>query len=226
MSAVRFHPTRSLRTIRHLLILCGASLVCFSASPAWAGIPTDQVKTSVDQVLRIVEDPALKQESRASDRRAAIRKEAESLFDFAETGKRTLGQHWQSLSESQQREFVSLFTDLLERSYLARIEKYGGEQIVYEGDSIDGDLATVRTKFVTKQGTEVPVDYRLQRRGDRWLVYDVFVEGVSLVANYRAQFDRIMRTSSYQELARRLRASNAEFGASGPSSSGPRPPRS
>jgi phospholipid transport system substrate-binding protein len=226
MSADRIDPARSLRMIRHMLILCGVGLACFSASPAWAGIPTDQVKTSVDQVIQILQDPALKEESRASDRRAAIRKVAESLFDFAETGKRALGQHWQSLSESQQREFVSLFTDLLERSYIARIEKYGGERIVYEGDSIDGELATVKTKFVTKQGTEIPVDYRLLRSGDRWLVYDVFVEGISLVGNYRAQFDRIMRTSSYQELARRMRASNAEFAAPGASSSGTRTPRS
>jgi phospholipid transport system substrate-binding protein len=198
-----------------------ASLLSLCPAQTWAGVPTEQVKVSIEQVIRTVQDPNLKQESRAEERRAAIRKVAEGLFDFTETGKRALGRHLQELNESQQREFVSLFTDLLERSYISRIEQYSGERIVYAADSIDGDTATVRTKFITKQGTEIPVDYRLLRRGDRWLVYDVFVEGVSLVSNYRTQFDRIMRTASYSELARRMRASNAEFAAPGA-----RPPRS
>ncbi len=160
----------------------------------------------------------------AEERRAAIRKQAEALFDFTETAKRALGRHWPELSDVQQREFVSLFTDLLERSYIGRLEQYGGERIVYAGDSIEGDTATVRTKFITKQGTEIPVDYRLLRRGDRWLAYDVFVEGISLVSNYRTQFDRIMRTASYPELVRRMRANQAEFGA--PGAQPARPPRS
>ena len=191
---------------------------------AWAGAPTDQIKGTIDQVIQTVEDPALRQPSMAEERRAAIRKQAEALFDFTETAKRALGRHWPELSGVQQREFVSLFTDLLERSYISRVEQYGGERIVYAGDSIEGDTATVRTKFITKQGTEIPVDYRLLRRGDRWLAYDVFVEGISLVSNYRTQFDRIMRTASYPELVRRMRANQAEFGA--PGAQPARPPRS
>jgi phospholipid transport system substrate-binding protein len=198
-----------------------AGLLGLFPPQAWAGVPSEQVKGSIEQVVRVLQDPNLKQESMAEERRAAIRKQAEALFDFTETAKRALGRHWQELNESQQREFVSLFTELLERSYTNRIEQYSGERIVYSGDSIDGDTATVRTKFITKQGTEIPVDYRLLRRGDRWLVYDVFVEGVSLVLNYRTQFDRILRTASYTELVRRMRANNAEF--AGP---GARPPRS
>jgi phospholipid transport system substrate-binding protein len=206
-------PIRSDRIIRRLLATCATGVVCLSPLQAWAGAPTDQLKSSVDDVIRIVQDPKLKQESRADERRAAIRKEAEALFDFTETAKRTLGRHWQTLNEGQQREFVSLFTDLLERAYIGRIEQYSGERIVYMGDAADGESATVKTKFATNQATEIPVDYRLLRRGDRWLVYDVFVEGVSLVANYRAQFDRIMRTGSYQELAKRMRAHQSEFSA-------------
>lgn len=212
---MRTAPTRSARIIRRLLTTCAAGLACLSSLQAWAGAPTDQVKNSVDGVIRIVQDPQLKQESRADERRAAIRKEAEALFDFTETAKRALGRHWETLSDGQQREFVSLFTDLLERAYIIRIEQYSGERIVYVGDSAEGESATVKTRFVTKQGTEIPVDYRLLRRGDRWLVYDVFVEGVSLVANYRTQFDRIMRTGSYQELVRRMRAHQSEFGTPG-----------
>lgn len=198
---------------RRALAISVAGLLCLFSPPAWAGAPTEQLKGSIDQVIRILQDPKLKQESMAAERRAAIRKQAEAIFDFTETGKRALGQHWQSLTDSQQQEFTSLFTDLLERSYVTRIEQYSGEPIVYVGDSTEGDTATVRTKFVTKQGTEIPIDYRLIRRGDRWLAYDVLVEGISLVSNYRTQFDRIMRTASYPELARRMRAHEAEFSA-------------
>jgi phospholipid transport system substrate-binding protein len=199
---------------------------CFVPLPASAGAPTDQLKAPVDEVIRILRDPRLKPESMAGTRRAAIRKEAEAIFDFQETARRALGRHWQSLSAAEQREFVSLFTDLLERAYLGKIERYGGEPIVYTGDTIEGELATVNTKFITKQGTDIPIEYRLFRHDDRWRVYDVLVERVSLIANYRTQFDRIMRTGSYQELARRLRANQAEFSAPAASQQGTRTPRS
>ena len=175
-----------------------------------AGAPTDQLKSSVEQIVKVLEDPALKTDSRAKDRRAAIRKEAEVVFDFTETAKRALGRHWQGLSEKDRQEFTGLFTDLIERAYISKIERYSGERIAYAGEAIDGGLATVRTRFVTKQGTEVPVDYRMQQRGDRWFVYDVSVEGVSLINNYRTQFDKIIQTSSYAELVRKMKA--AEVG--------------
>jgi len=210
--------------VQRAVTVSAAGLLCLFSGQVWAGAPTEQLKGSIEQVIRILEDPKFRQESMAAVRRAEIRKQAEAIFDFTETGKRALGQHWQSLNDSQRQEFISLFTDLLERSYITRIEQYSGEQIVYAGESIEGDTATVRTKFVTKQGTEVPVDYRLIRRGDRWLAYDVLLEGISLVSNYRTQFDRIMRTASYPELARRMRAHQSEFGA--PGSPSARPPRS
>jgi phospholipid transport system substrate-binding protein len=175
-----------------------------------AGAPTDQLRSSVEQIVKVLEDPALKTESRVKDRRAAIRKEAEVVFDFTETAKRALGRHWQGLSEKDRQEFTGLFTDLIERAYISKIERYSGERIAYAGEAVDGGLATVRTRFVTKQGTEVPVDYRMQQRGDRWFVYDVSVEGVSLINNYRTQFDKIIQTSSYAELVRKMKA--AEVG--------------
>jgi len=206
------------------LAVSAAALLAFLPAPARAGAPTDQVKGGVDLVIRVLQDPKLKGASMEAERRAAIRKEAEGIFDFGETSRRALGRHWQELDESQQREFVSMFTDLLEHAYIARIEQYSGEQIVYDGDTVDGDTATVRTKFITQKGTEIPVDYRLLRRGDRWLAYDAIVEGVSLVSNYRTQFDHIMRTGSYPELARRMRAHQSEFGA--PAGQPERPPKS
>lgn len=184
-----------------------AGLCLLYVSIVWAGVPTEQLRTSVDQVIVILQDPSLKAESKVQERRAAVRKEADNIFDFEETAKRALGPHWQKLSEPQRREFVSLFTDLLERAYLSKIDQYSGEKMAYVGDTIEGDLAIVRTRFISKTGTEVPVEYRMVRRGDRWLVYDVVVEGISLVNNYRSQFNKIIQTSSYDELVSRLKTS-------------------
>ena len=225
MAIVRIGSIRP-RDLRVPLFLVTVGVLCLFWIRAWAGVPTDQLRGSVDRVIQILEDSQLKAEAKAADRRAAIRKEAESIFDFTETAKRALGQHWKTLNPGQQQEFVSLFEDLLERAYVLKIEKYSGEKVAYLGDTVDGDLATVKTKFTTKQGTEIPVDYRLLRRGDRWLVYDVFVEGVSLVANYRTQFDRIMRTGSYDELVRRMKASQSDFNAPGNPTGKPATPRS
>jgi phospholipid transport system substrate-binding protein len=103
-----------------------------------------------------------------------------------------------------------VFKQLLGRAYLGKLENYAGEQIVYVGETVDGDFATVRSKIVTARGAEIPVDYRLHLVNSRWAVYDVAVQGVSFVANYRGQFDRIIRTSSYPSLMRDLRAKYAQ----------------
>jgi len=200
-----------LRLAPQLILLVLAALVVGAPAPARAGAPTDQLKAAVEQIVKLLEDASLRTGARAAERRAAIRKEAEGVFDFAETAKRALGRHWQGLSDKDRQEFTGLFTDLIERAYISKIERYSGERIAYAGESVEGGLATVRTRFVTKQGTEVPVDYRMQQRSDRWLVYDVSVEGVSLINNYRTQFDKIIQTSSYAELVRKMKA--AEFAA-------------
>ncbi|HLC40214.1 MAG TPA: ABC transporter substrate-binding protein [Methylomirabilota bacterium] len=181
------------------------------ASAAWAGAPTDQLKSGIDRVIKILEDPTMKSETRAKERRAAVRKIANDLFDFGETAKRSLGRHWQARSEREREEFVNLFADLLERSYIGKIDLYGGEKVVYLAETIDGDLATVRTKIVTKQGTEASIDYRMLQRGDRWMVYDVILENVSLVSNYRTQFNKIIQTASYQELVKKMKTKQDEF---------------
>ena len=183
-------------------VLVGATLI----RPGWAGAPTDQLKSSVDAVIRILEDQRLKPVSMERERRSAIRKEADATFDFAESARRALGPHWQRLNDQERQEFVSLYADLLQRAYISKIERYSGEKISFAGESVETDQATVKTRFATKQGTEVPVDYRMLRHGDRWLVYDVFVEGVSLIANYRTQFNKIIQTASYAELVRKLKA--------------------
>lgn len=193
------------------MVLAGVLVVGLSSAPAAAGVPTDQLKGAVERVLRTLDDPALKGDARLGDRRVAVRKIANEIFDFSEIAKRSMARHWQPLSEAQRTEFVGLFADLLERSYISKIETYGGEKIQYTAERADGDFATVSTRIVTKNGTEVPVDYRMIKRADRWLVYDVSIEGVSLVSNYRTQFNKIIQTTSYNELVSKLRNKQDEL---------------
>ena len=188
--------------------LVGATVAAtfLGGGPAWAGAPTDQLRGRIERVLKVL-DPEAKQEGKSEERRVAIRKIAHETFDFREISQRSLARHWAARTPAERDEFIQLFADLLERSYIGQIEQYSGsEKIQYLGDTIEGDQAQVRTKLITKAGTEVPVDYRMHRVGDRWLVYDVSIEGISLVLNYRAQFNKIIQTSSTQALVERLRA--------------------
>ena len=146
-------------------------------------------------------DPALDQ----TQRRTEIRAIALEAFDVGEAARRALGPHWPKRSPSERQEFIGLFQGLLERGYLARIGEYGGESVQYLGERIEGQYATVRALIVTLKGTQVPVEARVLRRDDRWRMYDVLIENVSLVASYRSQFDRVIRTSSFEELVRRLK---------------------
>jgi phospholipid transport system substrate-binding protein len=198
-------------SVRRVVMLGVVAALPLGGGPAWAGAPTEQMQARIERVVRILEDPDMRQDGRLTERRAAIRKVANEIFDFRETSQRSLARHWQGRTASERDEFVTLFADLLERSYIGKIELYtGGDKIHFLGESLDGDQATVRTKIVTKQGTEIPVDYRMIRKGDRWLAYDVAIEGVSLVANYRAQFNKIIQTSSYPGLVQKLRAKREE----------------
>jgi phospholipid transport system substrate-binding protein len=173
------------------------------AGNAAAGPATDQLRAHVDQVLTALDTPGA---GKIQERRATTRRIAEDIFDFTEISQRSLGVHWQARTPAERQEFVALFTDLLERSYVSKIELYSGEKILYVGELGDNEVVTVRTRIQTKKGTEVPVDYRMLRRGDRWRAFDVAIEGVSLVGNYRTQFNKIVQTSSYTELVKRLRA--------------------
>jgi phospholipid transport system substrate-binding protein len=203
--------------IRPCAVMLAAVLAILSAREAAAGPPTDQLKGAIDRVIKIVEDPSLKGDDRVAERRTAVRKIANEIFDFNEIARRALARHWQSLTDKQRVEFVSLFSDLLERSYISKIELYGGEKIQYGGERVDGDTATVATRIVAKNGTEVPIDYRLLKKGDRWMVYDVNIEGVSLVSNYRTQFNKIIQTGSFEDLMQKLRTKQGELTADGQS---------
>jgi phospholipid transport system substrate-binding protein len=208
----------SLRRRVALVLAVAVAGLALTAAPARAGAPLDQLRLQVDRVLKALEDPELKKEAKAKDRRVAVRKIANDIFDFNETAKRSLGRHWAARTPAEREEFVQLFSDLLERSYLSKIELYGGEKIQYVSDSIDeGDQAKVQTKLMTKQGGEIPIEYRMHKKGERWLVYDVIIEGVSLVSNYRTQFNKIIQTSSFQELVKKMKSKQEELANGTPS---------
>jgi phospholipid transport system substrate-binding protein len=202
---------RSRRPFVVLALVLALAITLLTGRWAVAGVPSDQLKAQIDRVIKTLEDPELKKEGRAKDRRAAVRKIANDIFDFSETARRSLGRHWQGRTQAERDEFVQLFSDLLERSYIGKIETYGGEKIAYNGDSVEGDQAKVQTKLVTKGGGEIPIEYRMHKVGDRWLVYDVVIEGVSLVANYRTQFNKIIQTSSFKELMNKMKNKQQEL---------------
>ncbi len=200
-----------MRVRRALGLGLAALFVLVSAPEAVAGAATDQLKGAIDRVVATLDSPVLKGDGKVLERRTAVRKIANEIFDFSEIARRSLGRYWQPLTEPQRTEFVALFGDLLERSYISKIELYGGEKIVYSGERVEADLATVSTRIMTKNGTEVPVDYRLFKRGDRWMIYDVSVEGISLVSNYRTQFNKIIQTNGYNGLVEKMRTKQTEF---------------
>ena len=180
------------------LVLLAATIL---AVPAWAGTPTEDLKKQTDQVLAVLRSPNMS----PTERRAAVRDLALETFDLTETAKRALGPHWQKRTPAEREEFVKVFRDVLEQTYVARIDEYGGERLEYLTERVDGDAAIVKAQIVTKAGTAVPVESRLNNRNGKWLIYDLLIENVSLVGNYRSQFDRIIRTTSYDELVKRLK---------------------
>ena len=181
------------------------------AAPAQGGPPTEQLKTSVEAVLKILKDEDLKRPEKFKERRALLRKTIVERFDFNEMSKRSLAAQWAKRTPEEKKEFVGMFTNLLEKSYMDRIEAYTDEAIEYNGETIDNDYAVVKTVVKAKDKEGIPIDYKLIKEGDQWLVYDVVIEGVSLVNNYRNQFNKIINSGSYTDLVKKMKAKEAEI---------------
>ena len=184
-------------------MLYGSALI----GPATAGEPTDLVRQITDQVLKILEDPQFQDPNRQAERQERLHKIAEQVFDWQEMARRALARHWRERTPQEQQEFVTLFRDLVESTYLNRLESAVQEkrEIQYVGEQVDGSRATVKTTVVTRRNQQVPIEYRLHNANGRWLIYDVLVEGISLVNNYRSQFDRIITSSSYNDLVQKMK---------------------
>ena len=196
------------------LILTVTLLLALSSVSAWAGPPTDQLRQGIDRVVQILRDPALAGDRQADERRAAIGRVAGEIFDFGDMAKRSLGQHWDGRTPAERVEFARLFTELIQRSYIAKVDQHGSvARVTFLGETVDEGYAVVRTTIPLSNGSTMPLDYRMHRAGDHWQVYDLSMDGISLLANYRAQFNKIIRTASFGELVARLKANRAERSA-------------
>jgi phospholipid transport system substrate-binding protein len=192
----------------HLVVL---SLLMFFADPltSMAGPPTDQIKATVDNAVGLLRDSRDKAVA-TQDRRDQLREILFTRFDFSEMARRALGAHWRRRTATEQQEFVQLFTELLERQYAGIIESYTDEKIVYVSERTDGAFAEVNSKIFTAKGQELSINYKAQLAGQEWKVYDVIAEEISMVNNFRSQFNRVISSSSYDELVRRLKEKQAD----------------
>jgi phospholipid transport system substrate-binding protein len=232
MFEVRFSTSRMPQLLEILIrrgrrfsaLVAIAAVIPFGAAPGLAQVvaeaqpgpasgrsgPLSVVNASVSRVLTIVRS----QTADATDsgkRRAEIRQAAVELFDFDEMSRRLLGQRWTDASPEEQRDFVALFTDLLERAYLNTLGNYRLATITFQGETINGSYAQVQSRMAAGKG-EVAIEYRLLEQDGRWAVYDVAVDGVSLIANYRSQFNSILKRMSFTQLLDRLRNREAAMG--------------
>ena len=184
--------------------------LALSAGNAVAGLPTEQIKATVDKALVVLKDPRLKPAAKLTERRDQLKQILFARFDFTEMARRALGSNWRRRTPQEQEEFVRLFTDVLEHAYAGIIESYTDEKIVYTNERVDGSYADVGSKIFTSKGEEYSINYKAHLVSNEWKVYDVVAENVSLVNNYRSQFNRVIAHDSYEELVRRLR-DKAEF---------------
>jgi phospholipid transport system substrate-binding protein len=182
-----------------------------------AGEPTESIRKTADRIIAIVSDPELQTSGKDVDekkshkdklkkRNRMVREAVDERFNWEEMSRRTLARYWRDRTDDEKKEFIDLFGKLLERTYLDQVEGYSGEKVIYLSETVDGDYAIVRVKIITKKDTEIPVKYRLKKKGNDWFVYDVIIEGVSLVNNYRTQFNTIIVRYKYKGLIKRLRA--------------------
>jgi len=165
-----------------------------------------QIREAIEQGIAVVKNPKLAGKGMQAERRTRLREAVAPYFDFQEMAKRSLGIYWKDRSPSEREEFIRLYQELLENSYAGKIESYQGEKIVYGKETVDPPYAVVRTGIVTMKGEEIPVNYLLLQEGNRWRIYDVVIERISLVNNYRSQFGSILQKSSFPELIRKLKA--------------------
>ena len=199
---MRIHPTG----------LISLLAIALFATVAWAGPASDQLKGQVDQVIKLLDDPALK--DKPAERRTQVRTMAEDIFDYPETARRALGTHWNARTPQEREEFTRLFGDLLDRAYISKIDLYQGEKVKWLGEAGDAGDSLVKTTIASKSGTDIAVDYRMHLKDSRWRVYDVIIEGVSMVSNYRTQFNKIVQTESYESLVQKLKTRGASPAAS------------
>jgi len=174
--------------------------------PSLAGEPTEKIRETTDKILAIITDPCMKPPEKITERNRLIREAVDDRFDWGEMARRSLGRHWRKRTGPEKKEFVNIYGDLLEQTYMGKVGDYSGEKVVYVAEKVEGDYGIVKVKIANHNDREIPVMYRLKKKGKDWLVYDISIEGVSFVNNYRTQFNSIIVRSSYNKLVEKLKA--------------------
>jgi phospholipid transport system substrate-binding protein len=193
------------RKIRQIEIGIFVFTLCLGFSRfAQAGEPLEVVRVAVDKAVQILKDPKLQSQDKKKERVDRLREALNPIFDYEEMAKRALGSHWRRRTPAEQEEFVKLFRDFLEKIYSDKVDLYGGEKVRFGREMIDKDFAQVESAVIKPNGEEIAVSYKLRQMNGQWKVYDVVVENISIVNNYRSQFDRVISSSSYEELVKRL----------------------
>lgn len=187
-----------------LCLLLSLTILFFSSRSATAGEPTEEIRNAINQGIEILNEAKRDKRKQRVETINRLRKIVFPLFDFNEMAKRSLGSHWRRLDPQQQKQFVSVFTELLEITYADKIDLYEGQKVSYTGEAVDKDYAQVETKVIGKNSQSYAVDYKLHRVGGKWRIYDVAAENISLVNNYRSQFHRVIVNSSFEELLKRI----------------------
>ena len=198
---------RKMRQFEICIFTFMASLA--SLTRAQAGAPLDLVRTTVDRAIQILKDPKLSSPDKKKERVDRLREALAAVFDYEEMAKRALGPHWRQRTPAEQEEFVKLFRDFLERVYSEKIGLYGGEKVRFGREVMDSEFAQVESTIIQPKGEEIAVVYKLRQVNGQWKVYDAIVENISVVNNYRSQFDRVISSSSYEALVKRLRGKAA-----------------
>lgn len=186
------------------IIFCFITGGCQTASAVQT--PSEEIRSTIDSILNVLRDKSLSLPAKKAERREMIFTSIRKSFDFEEMAKRSLARHWQERTSEEKKEFISLFSQLLEASYISKIETYTDEKIIYDRETIDSDskYGEVKTSIATKD-LAIPIDYKLIRKGDRWFVYDVLIEGVSFISTYRSQYNKIILKESYDALLKKMK---------------------
>jgi phospholipid transport system substrate-binding protein len=191
-------------TVKNLIPIALVTVLLY-IPPSVASEITDRVKVNIDEAMRVLNDLSFMGPENTEKRKARLRAIVNEIFDFEEMSKRSLARHWRKRTEEEKEKFIELFINFLEMSYIDKIERYSDAEVLYAEEKRDKNRAVVKTKVITRQETDIPINYRLLLRKDgEWVAYDVVIEGVSLVSNYRTQFNQIIQNSSYEELIKKL----------------------
>lgn len=190
--------------MRKMLKIFGAlALTIGLTTAAYAGEPQDRLKSGIDKVIAILSDNSLKAPAKKADRQARLRAVADGFFDWRELSRRAVAENWSKYTPKQQDDFTASFSELLQKTYIRKLEKYNNEKVLYLKEQVEGNQAFINTQ-VTMKDKAIPINYIMIKR-DQWLVYDVSVEGVSLVKNYRTQFAKILSKESPEALLQRIK---------------------